>query len=511
MTLRKKMVIATSLLILSLLWLAGASLYGLHGLSTNLGVALEEYEELRVIEELSVHMAMARGSLSASAPDLPMVTAQLREAVEKLESFVSLQEAEIKSGPEHQGRETAAVEPIVGGLYRLLDRLMLATTAQKLSPTDRAGLTAAINVLLDDVDDLIKQMDSAVYAAQMAAHQKLRRTILMMAVLSSLITLMGVLVGVIQYRSVILPLRRLRSGVRQIASGQLDQRVVVGGDKEFVELAQDFNTMTGELEKLYHDLEQRVATKSKQLARSERLASVGFLAAGVAHEINNPLSIISGYAELSLKQLRRLKDTRDTAEPVEALRIIRDESFRCKQIIEKLLSLTHKTDAPRSAVDLLQVIDDVASMVAGLKKYHHCSLELAVEPHTPLLVTANEAEMKQVLLNLVVNALEAVEADSSGLVHIQGQRDNGWVELSVADNGRGMARETLDHVFEPFFTEKRGHGEQGTGLGLSIVHAIIEDHGGRIEAHSDGPGKGSRFTIQVPVMEDQAVDEGTGI
>jgi signal transduction histidine kinase len=105
--------------------------------------------------------------------------------------------------------------------------------------------------------------------------------------------------------------------------------------------------------------------------------------------------------------------------------------------------------------------------------------------------------MKQVLLNLTVNALEAVRP-GTGEVVIDGRRDGGWIELTVRDNGRGMDRQTLDRVFEPFYTEKRGVGEPGTGLGLSITHAIVTDHGGTLRVTSAGPGEGSEFIIRRP-------------
>src|SRR6185369_10914403 len=117
---------------------------------------------------------------------------------------------------------------------------------------------------------------------------------------SAVIIAIAVLIGVSQYRGVMRPLRRFSSGVRSIAGGNFRRRLVIAGDDEFAGLAQDFNRMAAELDGLYRELEDKVATKSKELVRSERLASVGFLAAGVAHEINNPLGIISGYAELSL-------------------------------------------------------------------------------------------------------------------------------------------------------------------------------------------------------------------
>jgi len=119
------------------------------------------------------------------------------------------------------------------------------------------------------------------------------------------------------------------------------------------------------------------------------------------------------------------------------------------------------------------------------------------KPDESMEVVANPTEMKQVLLNLTVNALEAVPPDR-GEVRIGGRRSGEWVEVSVEDNGKGMTPETLEQVFEPFFTAKRGAGEPGTGLGLSITHAIVESHGGRIRAESSGPGKGSRFTVRLP-------------
>ena len=133
-------------------------------------------------------------------------------------------------------------------------------------------------------------------------------------------------------------------------------------------------------------------------------------------------------------------------------------------------------------------------MTKGLKNYRDRRLTLKLDPAERLQVRANLTEMKQVLLNLTINALEAVQP-GDGEVCIEGRRNNEWIELSVRDNGRGMCAEVLSHVFEPFFTARRNNGERaaGTGLGLSITHAIIENHHGRIEAASDGPGRGARF------------------
>ncbi len=162
-----------------------------------------------------------------------------------------------------------------------------------------------------------------------------------------------------------------------------------------------------------------------------------------------------------------------------------------------MLSLSRHGDDSRQSLDLATVARDVAAMTRGLKNYRDRRITLAIDADQALDVHANLTEMKQVLLNLTINALEAV-APIDGEVSIVGRRSNGWVELCVRDNGRGMAPEVLRHVFEPFFTVRRANGERGTGLGLSITHAIVESHHGKLEAQSDGPGRGACFTIRLP-------------
>jgi signal transduction histidine kinase len=144
-------------------------------------------------------------------------------------------------------------------------------------------------------------------------------------------------------------------------------------------------------------------------------------------------------------------------------------------------------------------------MTGGLKHYRDRRLTLKLDPTESLKVTANLTEMKQVLLNLTINALES-SPPVSGEVCIEGRRQNGWVEVCVTDNGRGMAPEVLRHVFEPFFTARGPNTERGTGLGLSITHAIVESHRGCLQAESDGPGRGATFTVRLPADEELACD-----
>ncbi len=391
------------------------------------------------------------------------------------------------------------------------------TVSERLSAQEDA-----VNRALGGIAELVTTIRTTTESRQQAAIAKRRETFLAVGGLSAAVVACGILLGAVQYRSVIRPLRRLSEGVRKIAAGQFSGRVrgTDGRRDEFASLARDFNRMAEQLDSLYRELEQKVDAKSRQLVRSERLAGVGFLAAGVAHEINNPLGIIAGYAEYSLTMLPAQATDPASEELIRNLRVICDEAFRCKEITAKLLSLASPAEVAadgqnaRCRVSLAKVAADVASIVGGLRPYQDRRLivkardDMEGEPgpeysHEPI-VMAVEGEMKQVVLNLTLNALEAVPA--GGEVHIDLSRQRGWVELSVSDNGRGMSKQTLDRVFEPFFTERRdvpgdvtaSGGRRGTGLGLSITHAIVEAHGGRIEAFSDGPGRGSRFVIHLP-------------
>jgi signal transduction histidine kinase len=307
------------------------------------------------------------------------------------------------------------------------------------------------------------------------------------------------------------PLVWLRDEMKRSAARQYEEEARAVGDREFRDLAQSFNGLAREFTDLYGNLEQKVIQRSRELVRSERLASVGYLAAGVAHEINNPLSVISGYAELAAKGLRRVLDgdsatqseasaaaeAEALAAAVEAQEVIREEAFRCKEITNRLLSLARGGEGGRQPLRLDEVAKQVVVLTKGLRNYRDRRVVLDFNEAAALEVTANLTEMKQVLLNLTVNALEAVPPDT-GMVRVGGRRVGDGVEVFVEDNGKGMTPETLEQIFEPFFTAKRGAGDPGTGLGLSITHAIVENHGGRIRAESAGPGRGSRFTVTLP-------------
>jgi signal transduction histidine kinase len=310
-------------------------------------------------------------------------------------------------------------------------------------------------------------------------------------------TALTVLFIVLIYRWVFRPLRCLVKGSRRVASGDFNYQIELASRDEMGELAGAMNDMTTRFRTIRDDLDRQVQLRTKQVVRSEQLASVGFLAAGVAHEINNPLASIAMCAEsLEGRLLEAIPQQSEQSELVSRyLRMIQTEAFRCKGITEKLLDFSRVGEVIRQSADLRELVQSVIEMVRHHGKYQDRKIELA--EGEPVIALVNVQEIKQVVLNLVTNALDSVDAD--GKLTIELGRSGGFAEMTFTDNGCGMTEEVQKHLFEPFFTRKRGG--QGTGLGLSIVYRIVSDHGGQIEAASAGLGCGSQFHVTLPLAE----------
>jgi signal transduction histidine kinase len=536
-TLRQKISGQVGAMLVGLLLVSGASLWGINALHEDYGVALDGYQRLRQAYGAATHLSIARKVLEW--PHVQAVVTAQSEVQAAATEFEPL----TAPGGGWDATAAAAVRNDLRSIAADLDKLAKSPTGTRPLPNEIDAQRDRISTQLGRIGQLSAGIRKATEAAQQAADDRRRETIGVLAALAGVVVLAAIVLGVLHYRGVMGPIRRLSRGVERLTAGQFKGRIDAKGRDELASLARDFNRMAEELDGFYHELERKVAEKSRELVRSERLASLGYLAAGVAHEINNPLGIISGYAEYSLAELERARNTPSLGTPGEgrgegsrddtdsdqptsiarnphpnplpeyrergltpeirdelakSLRIICDEAFRCKAITRKLLSLARGGDEPRLPVSLLAVANEVGSIVGGLKEHRDKRLVVRSVGDSPAgaEVLAVEAEMKQVVLNLTVNALEAVSA--GGEVEIDVARDDGSVVLTVSDDGRGMSPATLERIFEPFFTEKRADGRRGTGLGLSITHAIVQDHGGSIVAQSAGPGRGSRFVVRFP-------------
>jgi len=301
------------------------------------------------------------------------------------------------------------------------------------------------------------------------------------------------------------PLEILLAGSRRIAQqDDFDHRIHLKNRDEMAELAAALNDMTTRFQEIRNDLDAQVKQRTREVVRGEQLASVGFLAAGVAHEINNPLASIAWCAESLDSRLHDALHSDNAAAPQlekgdleilqKYLRRIQDEAFRCKGITEKLLDFSRLGDVEKQDTDLGELVQGVIEMVRHLGSYRQKKIEFDSKEY--VVAPVNAQEIKQVVLNLITNALDSL--DPGGTVWISLAKSGPWAELLVRDNGCGMTDEVLRHLFEPFFTRRRDGS--GTGLGLSITYRIVTDHGGTIEPESSGPGRGARMRVRLPLF-----------
>ncbi|MCB2154080.1 HAMP domain-containing protein [bacterium] len=226
------------------------------------------------------------------------------------------------------------------------------------------------------------------------------------------------------------------------------------------------------------------------LASSQKLAALGRLSSGMAHEINNPLTAIGACAEGLLKRLKADQLERETF--FDYLQTIHDEVFRCKEITERLLDLSRRREHELKDFQPCDLIEDVTRLVGKLAESKGVTIESCLGDDAE--IHSSPSAFRQVILNLLMNSIEA--CDNGGRIEIEGAWSNGDVQISIQDNGVGIAPEDLDHLFEPFFTRRRD--QNGTGLGLYVCQGLIDALGGKLRAESEGRGKGSRFIVTLP-------------
>jgi len=297
------------------------------------------------------------------------------------------------------------------------------------------------------------------------------------------------------YRWILRPLRLLIKGARKVAGGQFHYRIHLDTHDEIAELAAAMNGMTSRFQAIRDDLDRQVTDRTRQVVRAEQLASVGYLAAGVAHDISTPLELIVRAADA----LDETMDSEDIS-PEERRELllkhlveIQTQAFCCKGITENLLDFSRASDAQRKPTELREILQSVVDLASHLGKNQGKCVVLL--PGPSVYAAVNVQQIKQVAVNLVVNALERAEA--GGTVEVSLRAVGEEVELVVADDGPGLSDDELEQLFEPNTGSRRAGC--GIGLGLSISASIIEDHGGRITAISPGPGAGTRLRVCLPL------------
>jgi len=303
------------------------------------------------------------------------------------------------------------------------------------------------------------------------------------------------------------PIEDLVAATRQVAAGELDTQLSSRSySAELASLAESFNRMTvslrrmrADLEESAHTLESRVRERTEELvgmqskvAQAERLASVGLLAAGVAHEVNNPLGAILALTALTLEDLPPDDPNRENLEEVV------EQALRCRDIVRGLLEFSRQSDMRIDRVDVNAAIENTLGLIGGQALFHNVSLIRDFDGDLPP-ITADRAQLQQVFLNLLVNAAQATEG--GGRVSVSTALRTGTdgrpeVEIVISDTGCGIPPEAMSRIFDPFYTTKKEGS--GTGLGLAIAYGIVTRHGGSISAESDPP-HGTAFHVRLPV------------
>jgi signal transduction histidine kinase len=511
---RVKLIAGLSLVVGMMLTLMGGSIFGLHSFHDSnlslvdglreLGASFDLLEEVVGLERARTGTIEARRALET----------KVRRARGALVAYhTELRKNTTRGNRADDGRDEL-------GLAFVIDTDLAAVLAE-LDPKAKVGpvlpgtsiyisrhpsvlqeardLRARIDRLNRRVMDLPDKLHRDFYSILLMSQRQYQtsRVIVWTSALAVLAMLCGL--AALFHRWVLYPVRLLQRGVRRVARGQFDYKIDLKTGDEMQGLAEAFNDMTARLSVTYADLERQVQERSRQLVRSERLAGVGFLAAGVAHEINNPLASIAFCSEALENRLVPLLDPGDGEGSSDAkvvrnyLRMIQEEAFRCKSITERLLDFSRCADIQRERTDLGNLIQGVVEMIRHMGKYR--GKTIVFQPREVVTAHVDSQEIKQVVLNLVVNALDSMEVD--GTLRIDVRHSDGMAEMVFADDGCGMTPEVLENIFEPFFTRRRVG--KGTGLGLSITHRIISQHQGEIMATSPGEEQGSTFIVRLPV------------
>jgi two-component system, NtrC family, sensor kinase len=312
------------------------------------------------------------------------------------------------------------------------------------------------------------------------------------------------ILGITYYmiRNITRPIGEMVSATRNIIAGRFDREVRANSPGEIALLAESFNAMLKSLRQMRSDLEEwgrtleeKVKQRTEELvamqarvAQSERLASLGMLAAGVAHEVNNPLGGILALTGLTVEDMP--KDDPNRENLVEVIR----QTERCRDIVKGLLEFSRQSKGNREPIDLNRVLEDTLSLVGKQALFFNISVVCQLEPDLPPVV-ADRSQIQQVFINILMNAVQAMNERGTITIVTRHNSSGHSAEVAISDTGQGIPPEQIDRIFDPFFTTKEsGHG---TGLGLSIAYGIVTTHGGNISVQSE-VGKGSTFTIRMP-------------
>ena len=305
------------------------------------------------------------------------------------------------------------------------------------------------------------------------------------------VTILGIAIAfgvtLVLANSIVKPVSRLTTASRHIADGDFSYKLDIKSNDEIGELGNIFNFMVRSIRERDTKIKEFAQAK---MAEAERLAMIGQLAAGVAHEINNPLTGIILYCDIVLKSMPEDDVKRKNLEK------INHEAMRCKSIVKGLLDFARHKKPETKEASVNQTLETTLSLVKNQPLFHNINLKNDLDQSLPL-IKIDAGQIQQVFMNIIMNAVEAMDGKGDLSIKSQLSEDEKYIEISFTDTGPGIKSEHLKRIFEPFFTTKdASHG--GVGIGLAISYRIIRNHNGRVDVTSE-MRKGTTFTIKLPV------------
>ncbi|TAJ07560.1 MAG: HAMP domain-containing protein [Planctomycetota bacterium] len=477
-----------ALLVLLFVAIAWLVINEVRRVDTDLAKMFEENREALLTHDLAIDLAALETPFRESA-------ARERGAASVLDAALLARArgtlAELRRGPQgedpsgvrHQSEEDVIFAQLESDL-RALESADFATRG----PAERVS----------DAGEQARRLDAVMRTEfERAESAVLRRAdrvrVAVLALVLTGLAVLGALSALVALR-IIGPLQRLRAGAQRLGRGELSLRLDDEGRDEIGALTRELNHMAGELEASRSDLQRRVEERTRELMRAARLADLGTLAAGIAHEINNPLASIASSAE-GLQ--RRVREGRvSAAEQNEYLEVIAKEAYRVHEITQRMLAFARNEPAGRAPFRPGEALAETRTLLEHHARRRDVRVELDVAPDLPLF-RGVEAHWRQLVLNLLLNAIDAAPRQSA--VEVRCHAGHGQLVLEVRDRGAGVAAADVDRIFDPFFTTKQPG--QGTGLGLAIVHRVVEEHGGSIEVLDAEPG--AVFRVRLPLEPDE--------
>jgi len=501
--LRHKLLLGLAVVLTVLGTLLAGSLLGLRSYIDTTKTTDSKLAELQFVEELRAAITQLTSPGGPRANEKLRLEQRLAEVRDRLDAYQRQHSDTVRrhrdpDGGQHERDLIADLTRFTAQFQTALDTAARASLAENPweGLADHPDVKASHMKLMQAADELRRATYDDVYHRMTIAksHQRRSVTVVVVCATVALLLLGGILYFF--YGWILAPIRCLQQGVRQVTEEGPYQPIHLKTGDELEELANAFDEMALRIKATHADLIRQVNERSRQLVRSERLVSVGFLAAGVAHEINNPLASIAFCAEALLRRLPdlalRYPEEGETIQRY--LGMIQSEAFRCKEITQNLLEFSRVGERRRELADLSEVVQSVLEMAQLLPACQ--GKQIVFRPQAAPRALINTQDIKSVVLNLVVNALDSM--DEGGTLTIDLRSGGGFAEIVFTDTGCGMEPEVLENIFEPFYTRNRTG--RGTGLGLFISHQIIMQHEGTIEAQSEGTGRGSVFVVRLPLQ-----------